>query len=129
MRFAADARWPVYVRTGTPTHGLPLQLAALAREHTDVTFVMGRSGATDFSGDGPHALALAANLVADSAHVEWPTRLVAAAPELFGHRVVFTTDAPFADPDLELARATEAGLPSATRAAVLGGNLAKLRGL
>lgn len=129
VRFAADARWPVYVRTGTPTHGLPLQLAALARQHPDVTFVMGKSGATDFSGDGPHALALATNLLADSAHVEWPTCLVATEPELFGHRVVFTTDAPFADPDLELARASEADLSSAARAAVLGGTLAKLLGL
>jgi predicted TIM-barrel fold metal-dependent hydrolase len=126
VRFAADSRWPVYVRTGTPTRGLPLQLAVLARQHADVMFVMGKSGATDFSGDGPHALSLAPNLLADSAHVEWPTRLVATEPELFGHRVVFTTDAPFADPDLELARVTEADLPSAACAAVLGGTLAKL---
>jgi predicted TIM-barrel fold metal-dependent hydrolase len=129
VRFAAEAGWPVYVRTGTPPHALPLQLAALARRHEDVTFVMGKSGATDFSGDGPHALALAANLLADSAHVEWPTRLAAEQPDVFGRRIVFTTDAPFADAELELSRATEAGLGGVAGAAVLGGTLAGLLGL
>ena len=41
---------------------------------------MGKSGATDFSADGPPALAAAPNLLADSAHVEWPTRLARLEP-------------------------------------------------
>jgi predicted TIM-barrel fold metal-dependent hydrolase len=90
--------WPVYVRTGTPPHGLPLALAHLAARYPEGRFVMGKSGATDFSLDGPPALALAPNLYADSAYVAWPLAFAEAG------RVVFTTDAPFADPDVELAR-------------------------
>jgi predicted TIM-barrel fold metal-dependent hydrolase len=67
IEFAAASGWPVYVRTGTPPHGLPLQLAWLAARHAAAWFVMGKSGATDFSADGPSALAAAPNLVADSA--------------------------------------------------------------
>jgi predicted TIM-barrel fold metal-dependent hydrolase len=129
IEFAAASGWPVYVRTGTPPHALPLQLAWLASRHPDAWFVMGKSGATDFSADGPSALAAAANLVADSAHVEWPTRLARLDPEGAGHRVVLTTDAPFADAEVEVARVMEAGLDDVVREAVLGGTLAARLGL
>ena len=129
VAFAVEAGWPVYVRTGTPPHALPLQLAWLAGRFPEGRFVMGKSGATDFSHDGPTALAHAGNVYADSAHVEWPTALAAEQGAAFGGRVVLTTDAPFADPAVELARVVEAPLDEVTRAAVLGGTLAGLLGL
>jgi predicted TIM-barrel fold metal-dependent hydrolase len=128
VAFAVEHRWPVYVRTGTPPHALPLQLAWLANRFPEGSFVLGKSGATDFSADGPPALAQAANLFADSAHVEWPTRLARLDAAGVGTRVVFTTDAPFADPEVELARVTEAGLDAEVQAAVLGGTLGGLLG-
>jgi uncharacterized protein len=128
VEFAAEAAWPVYVRSGTPPHSLPLQLATLAQRHQEVTFVLGKSGATDFSADGPVALADAQNVVADSAHVEWPTRRARERPDEFGARVVFTTDAPFASPDIELARVTEAGLAPSVLEKILGGTIAALVG-
>jgi predicted TIM-barrel fold metal-dependent hydrolase len=126
VEFAVESGWPIYVRTGTPPHGLPLQLAALAARFPEAAFVMGRSGATDFGRDGPPALEAAANLYADTAHINWPVALAARAP---GSRVIFTTDAPFADPVVELARVVEAPLGDETRAAILGGRLAGLLGL
>jgi predicted TIM-barrel fold metal-dependent hydrolase len=129
IEFAAASDWPVYVRTGTPPHGLPLQLAWLAARHPDAWFVMGKSGATDFSADGPSALGAAENLVADTAHVEWPTRFARLNPEAAAGRIVFTTDAPFADAGAELARVTGAGLEGAALEAVLGGTLAARLGL
>ena len=91
--------------------------------------MLGKSGATDFSHDGPAALAAAANVYADSSHVEWPTALAAGDPEGAGGRVVFTTDAPFADAAVELARVTEAPLTETVRAAILGGTMSGLLGL
>jgi uncharacterized protein len=126
--FAIDAGWPIYVRTGTPPHGLPLQVAWLASRFPEGRFVLGRSGATDFAHDGPAALAAAPNLYADSVYVEWPTALAAADPFGIGQRVVFTTDAPFADPAIELQRVTEAPFGDAVRAAILGGTLGGLLG-
>jgi uncharacterized protein len=129
VSFAVEAGWPVYVRTGTPPHSLPLQVAWLASRFPEGRFVLGKSGATDFSHDGPAALASASNLYADSSHVEWPTALAAGDPEGVGGRVVFTTDAPFADPAVELARVTEAPLPPLVRDAILGGTISSLLGL
>lgn len=126
IEFAVESGWPVYVRTGTPPHGLPLQLAALAARFPEGSFVMGRSGATDFGLDGPPALEAAPNLYADTAYINWPVAL--AARESAG-RVVFTTDAPFADPEIELARVVEAPLDERARAAILGGTFASLLGL
>ena len=129
VAFAVAAGWPVYVRTGTPPHALPLQVAWLAARFPEGHFVLGKSGATDFSHDGPATLAAAANVYADSAYVEWPTALAAADPEGAGDRVVFTSDAPFADAGVELLRVTEAPLLARTRSAVLGGTLSRLLNL
>jgi predicted TIM-barrel fold metal-dependent hydrolase len=129
LAFAVDAGWPVYIRTGTPPHSLPLQVALLATRFPAGRFVLGKSGATDFSHDGPAALAYADNLYADSSHVEWPTALVAGDAARFGSRVVFTTDAPFAEPAVELARVVEAPVRADAREAVLGATFAGLLGL
>lgn len=127
VEFAVESGWPVYVRTGTPPHALPLQLAALAARFPEGSFVMGRSGATDFGRDGPVALDAAPNLYADSAHINWPVALAVREGE--AARVVFTSDAPFADAEIELARVVEASLDDRTRTAILGGTLASLLGL
>lgn len=129
LDFAVRSGWPIYVRTGTPPHALPLQVAWLAGRFPDASFILGKSGATDFSHDGPATLAVAANVYADSVYVEWPTALAAADSEGFGRRVVFTTDAPFGDPAIELARVSEAPLDEVTREAILGGTLVGLLGL
>jgi predicted TIM-barrel fold metal-dependent hydrolase len=129
VAFAVEVGWPIYVRTGTPPYGLPLAVAALAGRFPEGRFVLGKSGATDFSHDGPASLAAAPNLFADSVYVEWPTALAGTRPDEIGRRVVFTTDAPFADPAIELARVTEAPLRDEVRDAILGGTLAAILGV
>lgn len=128
VAFAIDSGWPVYVRTGTPPHALPLQVAWLASRFPEGVFLLGKSGATDFSHDGPATLAAAPNVYADSVYVEWPTAIAAADPEGRGGRVFFSTDAPFGDAAIELARVTEAPYADDVRDAILGGTLARLLG-
>jgi predicted TIM-barrel fold metal-dependent hydrolase len=128
VAFATEAAWPIYIRTGTPPHALPLQVAWLADRFPEASFLMGKSGATDFSNDAAAALAAAGNVFADSAYVEWPTAL--AAGDSFGaaERVVFTTDSPFSDAVIELRRVTDAPLTDELRADILGGTLSRLVG-
>jgi predicted TIM-barrel fold metal-dependent hydrolase len=129
VTFALEVGWPIYIRTGTPPHALPLQVAWLAARFPEAGFILGKSGATDFSHDGPATLAAAPNVYADSVYVEWPTALAAADPDGVGRRVVYTSDAPFGDMAIELARVREAPLTDAVRASILGGTLARLLGL
>ncbi|WP_207122668.1 amidohydrolase family protein [Actinocatenispora comari] len=128
LRKACDWRWPVYVRTGTPPTALPLPLASLARRHPDVTFIMGRSGATDFWIDAIPALRYAPNLLADTSYAPWDTVLsgFGADPSVGPERVVFSTDAPYTVPEVELERILDWPLPAADRARVLGENLTRL---
>lgn len=129
VAFAVEHGWPIYVRTGTPPHALPLQLAWLAARFPEGSFLLGKAGATDFSHDGPATLAAAPNVYADSVYVEWPTALAVADPAGRGGRVFFSTDAPFGDPAIELARVVEASYADDVRRAILGGTLAGLLGL
>ena len=125
--FARDAGWFVYVRTGTPPTALPLPVASLARRHPDVTFVMGKSGATDFWIDAAPALRYAGNLLADSAYAPWDTVLTefAVDPAIGTGRIVFSTDAPYTVPRAEIDRIRDwATIAAEQRAAVLGGTLA-----
>lgn len=124
---AAERRWPVYVRTGTPSFGLPLQLAELAVRHPGCAFVMGKSGATDFWIDARPALERAPNLYADTAYAPWDVVLDPLVAEPVGtDRIVFATDLPLSDAAIERARIDAWPLTQRQRAAVLGANLSRL---
>lgn len=131
IAFAAEARWPVYIRTGTPPTGLPLPVASLARRYPEQAFIMGRSGATDFWIDAAPALAHAQNLYGDSSYAPWDTVLseFARHPEIGVGRILFATDSPYTVPSAELKRITDWPLQEDERAQVLGGTFARLLGL
>jgi len=128
IQFAADAGWPVYIRTGTPPTALPLPVASLARRFPQTAFIMGRSGATDFWIDAAPALVHAENLYADTSYAPWDTVLseFAREPRIGTGRVIFATDAPYTVPAAELQRVLDWRIAEAERAAVLGGTLARL---
>ncbi|PZF84232.1 amidohydrolase family protein [Jiangella anatolica] len=119
---------PVYVVTGVPVASEPLQLTELALRRPGLTFVMGRSGRTDFSLDLLPALTGAPNLVAETAY-NGASLIAALVTALGAGRVLFSSDAPFNDVALELERVDRAGLSGDDRAAVLGGAAATLLGV
>jgi uncharacterized protein len=125
LHLAAEFGWPVYVRTGTPPTALPMPLALLARRYPDLTFVMGRSGATDFWIDAVPALIHAPNLLADTCYAPWDTMLASFSehPEVGAGRAVFSTDAPYTIPVAELERVLAWPISNAERAQVLGGTM------
>lgn len=114
---------PVYVRTGTPPGGLPLQLAELARRFPGVAFIMGRAGKTDFWLDVVPSLRDASNIWVDTSY-DYPDLGLKVLVEEFGHRrLVFASDSPMSDMATEVAKVIAAGLPPSSSAAVLGGNI------
>lgn len=122
---AEEARKPVYVVTGVPIAAEPLQVAELARRFPGVTFVLGRSGRTDFVLDLLPALRAAPNIVAETAY-NGPGMLRTLVDTLGADRVAFASDAPFNDVDLELGRVAAAQLAPEQAAAVLGGTAGRL---
>lgn len=127
VEVAIERGWPIYVRTGTPSQALPLQLAELAVRHPQGRFLMGKSGATDFWIDARPALERAPNLYADTAHCPWDVVLagIAAAPIGAG-RIVFSTDQPVTDPRIERSRIDAWPIDEQERSAVLGATLSRL---
>lgn len=127
LRFAADASWPVYVRTGTPPNALPLTLALLAQRFPEVTFIMGRSGATDFWIDAADALRTTPNLLGDTCYAPWDTLLseLGADPAITPARLVFSTDLPYTVARSELTRIHDWPLDPDNRDLVLGATLAR----
>ncbi|MEQ7006747.1 amidohydrolase family protein [Actinopolymorpha sp. B17G11] len=131
LAFASEQDWFVYLRTGTPPSALPLPVATLARRHPELSFLMGRSGATDFWIDAAPALRYAPNLYADTSYAPWDTVLseFARDEEIGTDRCVFSTDAPYTVPRAELARVQDwKGITEQQRAGVLGGVVAHLLG-
>ena len=116
---------PVYVVTGIPVVSEPLQLAELALRRPEITFVMGRSGRTDFSLDLVPALETAPNILAETAYngAGLVTDLV---HRLGAERVLFASDAPFNDLTFELERVGRAILDEGERAAVMAGTAVRL---
>lgn len=130
LDFASSAGWPVYIRTGSPPGHLPMPTALLARRHPELAIIMGRSGATDFWIDAAPALRHAPNLYGDTSYAPWDTVLAEFArdPEIGAHRLVFSTDLPYATAAGEVARIADWPIPEAERELVFGGTLARLLG-
>lgn len=125
LAVAEEASTPVYVVTGVPIASEPLQVAELARRFPGVTFVLGRSGRTDFALDLQPALRAAPNIVAETAY-NGPGLIRSLVDTLGADRVAFASDAPFNDVDLELDRVSAAQLPSEQADLVLGGTARRL---
>ena len=124
--FASVAREfgvPVYFHTGTPIYALPLQLAALARDFPDVSFIMGHSGFADFWYDALPAAQDAPNIILEASFA-MPSMLAQAVEVLGPERLVFGSDAPMSDPVLELLKLRQLALPG--EELILGDNMARL---
>jgi uncharacterized protein len=113
----------VYAHTGTPVHALPLQLAELACRFPDVSFIMGRSGRTDFRGDAPTTLAMAPNVFADTSHDYGVTGLTNMFRAVGAQRMVFCSDQPYATAAEGLRAVRAVAMTDSERSRILGGNL------
>jgi predicted TIM-barrel fold metal-dependent hydrolase len=128
LAFAAEAGWPVYLRTGTPPGHLPLPAALLAGRHPELAIIMGRSGATDFWIDAAPALRYAPNLYGDTSYAPWDTVLseFAADPQVGTGRLVFATDLPYTTVAGEVRRILDWPIPDSERDQVFGATLDRL---
>lgn len=128
LAVVAEYQKAVYVVTGVPVVSEPLQLAELALRHPSITFVMGRSGRTDFSLDVEPALQIAQNIVAETAY-NGPSLIKDLVATFGAERVLFTTDQPFNDSQLELGRLARTELDGHDRTAVMHDTAVRVLGL
>jgi predicted TIM-barrel fold metal-dependent hydrolase len=125
---AATVHHPVYVvclgRDGTRT----ADLLALARRFPTVTFVHGHCGFTGLDADGLTLVAAQPNIVVETSGCFTAVARLAVA-RLGPARVVFGTEFPLQDPQVELAKLAALELGPEHLAMVAGGNASRLLGL
>lgn len=126
ITFALDSGWFVHIRSGTPPHATPLVIASVARRYPEGTFLMGRTGATDFWTDVAEAFRYAPNLYGETIYNAWDLALESMRidPTVGSRRFVFGSDTPYATQRFELRRLGDWPTPPEEKAAVLGGTIA-----
>lgn len=119
-----EYRVPVYFHTGTPAFALPFQLHFLAERFPSVPFIMGHSGANDFTGDAVPALYNCPNIWLDtSLNLTITCRsFLDSVPD----RVVFGSASPRSTLEYEIKRCRMAVKNEAEKEALFSGNLQKL---
>ncbi|MBL7259404.1 amidohydrolase family protein [Paractinoplanes lichenicola] len=122
---AGSAGHPVYVVTVAHPGGRPADLVRLAARFPRVTFVWGHCGHTGLDIAGLNALEGSHNVLAELSGSLTVTARLAVA-RLGAARVLFGTEYPLQQPEVELCKIDALGLDPAARAAVLGANACRV---
>lgn len=125
---AVALRIPVYIHSGTPVFSLPLQIVDLAERYPEATFIMGHMGGADFYVDVPSSAYRTSNVYYETSltcHVGYVDEIVKEA----GHeRVLFGSDSPTSQLEVELLKIRMAILTDEQRSDILGTNALRLLG-
>ncbi|MFA5865055.1 MAG: amidohydrolase family protein [Phycisphaerae bacterium] len=93
LNVALEFSAPVYAHTGTPVCAMPFQLAALARRHPGIKFIMGHMGFADFWYDAVPAARSADNIWLETSLID-DTIIIEAIEKIGIERVLFGSAAP-----------------------------------
>lgn len=130
MRVAREHARPVIVASGYPFVSEGLQVGELARRFADVQIVATNGGQLNMSGLGQTDVELAlqanANLAVQTAGVYREDFLENVVRRFGADRLLFASASPVYDARLELLRGRWMHVPEDARAAVLGGNAARI---
>jgi len=122
---AQEHRAPVYAHTGTPVCAEPFQLAALARRHPEVRFIMGHMGFADFWYDAVPAAATSENIWLETSLMDGGT-IADAAERLGVERLVFGSAAPLSALGAEIEKISRLPLPQPDVERILRHNAERL---
>ena len=116
----------VYVVTGISVLSMPLQLSEVARRYPNASFIMGRSGWSDFHlMDFLPAVQQAANLYVETAN-NFPETIGAAIRAVGIDRILFSSDAPFSNLRLEIEKILQMDLSRQQFQKIFAGNIIQL---
>lgn len=120
---------PLYIHSGTPSFGLPLQITFLAEAYPEAKIIMGHMGGADFYVDMQSSNANIPNLYLETsltchvAYIEQGLRIANKDHMLFG------SDFPFSSTKAEMLKINQAYISDAEKAKIFGANAAVLFGI
>lgn len=133
VEVARDVGVPVLVAAGYPWLSEGLQVGELAARFPDVTFIATNGGQINVSGLGQIDIELAMgrcpNLFLQTAGVYREDFLENVVERFGSERLLFASGFPMTDQRLEVQRPRSMHVDDATKAAILGGNAARILGL
>jgi len=125
MEFALDANWPIYTHTGTPICSEPMQLVELAEKFPKAKFIMGHAGFADFWYDVVEAMKRSDNIWAETSHA--PSGILeTVVSEISPDKLVFGSDFPVGNIEVELEKVKNLCLPDKDLEKVLCRNIERL---
>ena len=120
---------PLYIHSGTPSFGLPLQITFLAEAFPDAKIIMGHMGGADFYVDMQSSNAHTPNLYMETSltcHVAYIEQGLRVANK---HHMLFGSDFPFSSTKAEILKVNQAYISDAEKNKIFGGNAAILFGI
>lgn len=133
VKMAVERTLPVMLEAGYPILSHPLQCADLASRFPDGLFVMTHGGQLDSSGwsmtDAEYVMRRNDNIVMETAGLFADELLERLPGEVGTERLVFGSHSPWLNLGLEMKRIQRAHVDEDVRAAIFGGNAARILGL
>jgi predicted TIM-barrel fold metal-dependent hydrolase len=124
---AARARGlPVMLHTGDFSYTAPAMMERMIRLYPEVTFILGHMGSLSFVLDAIEVTRGHDNVYLETSGMPSATMVRKAVTECGPQRVLFGSDYPFWNPEVERARVESAGLDPGVERMVMGGNAARL---
>lgn len=120
---------PVLLHTGDFSYTAPALMEGMIRRYPEVSFVIGHLGSLVFVLDAIELARRRANVYLETSGMPSSTMLKRAVAECGPQQVLFGSDYPFWDPEVERARIESSGLDLAVQRLIMGGNAAQLFGL
>ena len=117
---------PVMLHTGDFSYTAPALMERMASQYPDVTFILGHMGSLAFVLDAIEVAKRHDNVYLETSGMPSATMVRRAVAECGAQRLLFGSDYPFWNPQVERARIESAGLDPGVERMVMGGNAAQL---
>jgi predicted TIM-barrel fold metal-dependent hydrolase len=117
---------PVMLHTGDFSYTAPSLMERMVRQNPGVTFILGHMGSLSFVRDALEVARNHHNVYLETSGMPSATMLRRAVAECGPQRLLFGSDYPFWDPEVERARIESAGLDPEVQRMVLGENAVQL---
>lgn len=110
---------PVLFHSGTPPYAQVMQIAYLAQKYPNVAFILGHMGLTYQWEEAIDAALKYQNLFLGTSGITYPFAIKEAIKKLGAERILFGTDSPFLESELEIAKIENLKLSSRQREMVM----------
>ncbi|MCK4400771.1 amidohydrolase [bacterium] len=127
LELVSEYKVPVYAHTGTMGNALPFQLLELAERHSNINFIMGHMGYSDFWYDVIPVMERAKNIYAETSHAAADS-IESLIDKLGINRIVFGSDIPESNLGVEINKLELLNLDKKALESVFSLNAKKLLG-